>query len=307
MQSLSIIVITKNEERSIERCLRSVTFASERIVVDSGSTDRTVEIARALGARVVETSDWPGYGLQKRRALDLATGDWVLSLDADEWIAAEHGALIRSAIDAPDPPSAYRTLRKSRFCGRKLRFGGWSSDYVVRLFRRGKAEFSDDLVHEGLNVYGPIRQLDIVIEHDSIDSWDDACLKIESYSKAAAQQLFERGKRAMAFVAPLHGLAAFLKVYVLRLGFLDGAAGFGVARYSSLYATAKWRLLAELSTKAPERTSAENGASGLFMTYRIDRAARRTGYFALLTLAIFMSASLYSLLHKIITGQPLLH
>src|SRR5947199_407597 len=121
---LSLIVITKNEERSIARCLRSVALADDLVVVDNGSTDRTVEIARAMGARVVLTTDWPGYGPQKSRALDLARGEWVLSLDADEWIDPGFEDRIRSAIDAPDAPAAYQTLRRSRFCGKVVRFGG---------------------------------------------------------------------------------------------------------------------------------------------------------------------------------------
>jgi glycosyltransferase involved in cell wall biosynthesis len=251
MPSLSLIVITKNEEHCIARCLSSVD-ADEIIVVDSGSVDRTVEIARESGARVIVTSDWPGYGPQKSRALELASSDWVLSLDADEWIEPEFGDRIRRAIDTLDAPAAYQTLRRSRFCGKTLRFGGWASDYVVRLFRRGHARFSDDLVHEGLIVNGPIRRIGVTIEHDSIDSWSDAQDKIDRYSQAAAHQMMARGRRAGPLAAPLHGLAAFLKVYVLRLGFLDGAAGWGVAEYNRQYAAAKWRRLAEYSAQAKQ-------------------------------------------------------
>jgi len=248
MPTLSLIVITKNEEHCIAHCLGSVD-ADEIIVVDSGSTDRTVEIARNCRARVVVTSDWPGFGFQKNRALELAQSDWVLSLDADEWIEPEFGAKIRSAIDSSDAP-AWQMCRRSRFCGKEVKFGGWSSDYTVRLFRRGKARFSDDLVHERLIVDGPVKRIDVTIEHDSIESWSDAQDKIDRYSRAAAQQMIARGRRATPLSAPLHGMAAFLKVYVLRLGFLDGATGWGVAQYSRLYAAAKWRLLAEHSAQA---------------------------------------------------------
>ena len=247
MPKLSLIVITKNEERTIARCLQSVDFADDLIVVDSGSVDRTVEIARANGARVVETADWPGYGPQKRRALDLARGEWVLSLDADEWIDPSFGRLINEAINASDAPSAYKMRRRSRFCGRIVRFGGWSSDHVVRIFQRGQAQFSNDLVHESLIVEGSIRQIGVTIEHESIDSWADAEDKINRYSVAAAQQMLARGRRAPYFVAPLHGWAAFIKVYVLRGGFLDGATGWSVAQYNRLYSAAKWRRLAEYS------------------------------------------------------------
>jgi glycosyltransferase involved in cell wall biosynthesis len=245
--SLSLIVITKNEEASIARCLSSLDFADDIVVVDSGSTDRTVELARAHGAHVVSTTDWPGFGPQKSRALNLARGDWVFSLDADEWIDASFIAQIKTAIADPNAPSAYETPRRSRFCGQIIRHGGWSPDYVVRLFQRGRARFSDDLVHEGLIVDGPIRRLKVRIEHDCITSWADAEDKIKSYSVTAAQQLAARGFRGSPLKASLHGWTAFLKAYVYRAGFLDGAAGWGVAEYNRRYADAKWRRLAEYS------------------------------------------------------------
>jgi glycosyltransferase involved in cell wall biosynthesis len=244
--SLSLIVITKNEEAAIARCLGSAAFADEIIVVDSGSTDRTVEIARGLGARVVVTPDWPGFGAQKNRALDLARSDWVLSLDADEWIDPQYVAALRQAIADPAAPDAWRTSRRSRFCGRVVNHCGWSPDYVVRLFRRERARFSDDLVHEHLVVDGVTGKLGIRIDHDSIESWADAEDKIARYSLAAAQQMAARGRRASRRDAWLHGWGAFVKTLVLRAGFLDGATGWQVARYNRLYTEAKWRRAAEL-------------------------------------------------------------
>ena len=248
LPTLSLIVITKNEEESIARCLGSLAFADQIVVVDSGSTDRTVEIARAHGADVTSTRDWPGYGPQKRRALDLATSDWVVSLDADEWIDAEFIDRLKGAIADPNAPDAYRTPRRSRFCGQIINHGGWSPDYVVRIFRRGRARFSDDLVHEGLIVEGSISGLNIRIEHDSILSWADAEDKIDRYSRAAARQMAARGFRGSSAQALLHGWTAFIKAYIYRGGFLDGKAGFGVAEYNRRYAEAKWRRLAELSS-----------------------------------------------------------
>ncbi len=244
---LSLIVITRNEEASIGRCLDSLNFADEKIVVDSGSTDRTLEIASAHGARVVSTTDWPGFGPQKSRALDLARGDWVISLDADEWIEPGFIAVIKNAISDTNAPAAYRMSRRSRFNGQIIRHSGWSPDYVVRLFRRGRARFSDDLVHERLIVDGPIARLDMRIEHDSITSWADAEDKIERYSAAAARQLAARGVRGSPLKATLRGWAAFLKTYIYRGGFLDGAAGWDIAQYNRLYTDAKWRRLAEYS------------------------------------------------------------
>lgn len=246
MPSLSLIVITRNEEAAIARCLGSVAFADDIVVVDSGSTDRTVEIARGLGAHVTVTADWPGFGPQKNRALDLARGDWVLSLDADEWIDPQYVAAIRRAIADPAAPDAFRISRRSRFCGRVVDHCGWSPDYVVRLFRRGRARFSDDLVHERLVVDGVTGRLDIRIDHDSIESWADAEDKIERYSIAAARQMAARGRRSSPLRAVLHGWAAFVKTLVFRAGFLDGATGWQVARYNRLYTEAKWRRAAEL-------------------------------------------------------------
>src|ERR1700690_2598372 len=125
MPRLSLIVITKNEEAAIGRCLGSANFVDEIVVVDNGTTDKTAEIARALGARVIVTPDWPGFGPQKNRALDQATGDWVLSLDADEWIEPMLAAEIRAAIARADAADGYEIPRLSRFCGRIVRHGDW--------------------------------------------------------------------------------------------------------------------------------------------------------------------------------------
>jgi len=145
---VSVVVITKNEADVIERCLRSVDWADEVIVLDSGSADRTVEISQRLGARVSVTADWPGFGPQKNRALEKATGDWVFSLDADEWVTPDLRDEILNAVSRPDGAVAFRVPRLSSFCGRYMRHSGWWPDYVTRLFRRGAAKFSDDVVHE---------------------------------------------------------------------------------------------------------------------------------------------------------------
>ncbi len=245
---LSLIVITKNEEAAIARCLGSVPCAEEIIVVDSGSSDRTVEIAKSLGAKVIVTSDWPGFGPQKQRALDLAQGEWVLSLDADEWLDPDAIAPLQAAMAAD--ATAYRISRRSRFCGHVINHCGWSPDYVTRLFRRGQGRFSDDLVHERVIIDGPVRTANFRIEHDSITSRADAEDKIIRYSTAAAAQMFARGKHAHPAKAALHGWAALIKTLVIRAGFLDGKAGWDVADYNRRYTYEKWRRLAELSRKA---------------------------------------------------------
>ncbi len=245
MPRLSLIIITKNEDTHIARCIGSVPAADEIVVVDSGSTDRTAEIARSLGARVIDAPDWPGFGAQKQRALDAATGDWVLSLDADEWIEPPLMRLIETTIARADADDGYETPRRSRFCGRIVHHCGWSPDYVTRLFKRERGRFSDHIVHEHIVIAGRIGRLASPIEHDSIDSWADADEKIIRYSDAAAAQMAAQDMRSSPLKASLRGWAAFLKTYVLRAGFLDGRTGWDVATYNRRYTDRKWRRLAE--------------------------------------------------------------
>jgi glycosyltransferase involved in cell wall biosynthesis len=225
--SLSVILIAMNEEASIARALRSVAFADEIVVVDSGSSDRTVDIARELGAMVTVTSDWPGFGAQKNRALDLATGDWVLSLDADEWLTTATADEVRRAIGAGAAgPAAFRFPRRSSFCGRFMRHSGWWPDYVVRLFRRSGARFSDDSVHERLLVEGNVGTLREPIMHETFVNLEDMLVKMNRYSTLTARRLREDGKRAGLLQAVARAAWAFVRTYVLRAGFLDGREGF---------------------------------------------------------------------------------
>ena len=165
--TLSVIVITKNEAAHIEACLKSVAFADESIVVDSGSSDATPTLAASMGARVVRTDDWPGFGAQKNRALALARGDWVLSIDADERVGDELAAEIRAVVQRNDSagPTGYELNRLSSFCGQWMRHGDWYPDRVLRLFRRGAGRFSDDLVHERLLVDGHCARLNGELLH----------------------------------------------------------------------------------------------------------------------------------------------
>lgn len=226
---LSVIIITKNEEAVIERCLQSVAWADEIILFDTDSSDGTQDIARKLGAKVHSAPDWPGFGPQKNRALALATGDYVLSIDADEWVTPELRAEIEGALGAPDRLPAYRMPRSSSYCGRTMHHSGWWPDHVTRLFQRGAAEFSDDLVHERLIVDGVTGSLREPLRHEAIRDLDDALAKMGSYSTAGAQMLYARGKSASLGSAVLHGVWTFIRTYFLRAGFLDGREGFMLA------------------------------------------------------------------------------
>jgi glycosyltransferase involved in cell wall biosynthesis len=225
---VSAIVITKDNERTIRRCIESLRWADEIVVVDSGSTDATPDICRALGARVHVTVDWPGHGPQKNRALDLATGEWVFSLDSDEWVTPGLRAEIERTLAVPDA-AGYAVPRRSSFCGRFMRHSGWWPDYVVRLFRRDAGRFTDDHTHERLKVDGAVRRLREPIMHEAIDNLEQMLGKMNAYSTAAAHMKMQQGKRGTLVTAVAHGVWAFFRTYVLRLGFLDGREGFMLA------------------------------------------------------------------------------
>lgn len=224
---LSVIIITKNEIDSIAACIESVYFADEVIVVDSGSTDGTVELCQKLGARV-EVMDWPGFGPQKNRALGYAQGDWVLSLDADERISDALREEILQAM-ANEEATPYALPRLSTYLGRPMRHSGWWPDYVVRLFKRGSARFSDDLVHERLVFEGRTHHLKSPLLHETYVDLEEIIDKFNRYSTAGAKMAQERGKDSSLLLAIGKGLFAFFRTYILRAGFLDGREGFMLA------------------------------------------------------------------------------
>lgn len=226
---LSVILITKNEALNLGPCLESVRFADQIVVVDSGSSDATVEIARAAGAEVIQTADWPGFGVQKNRALDAASGEWVLSIDADERVTPDLAVEIRAVLAAAQSSDAYDIPRRSWYCGRFIEHAGWSPDYVTRLFRRGSARFTDDLVHERIVVTGNTARLASPMLHYTFRNFSEVLRKIDQYSTLSAQQRHAQGQRGSVGKAVLHGFAAFIRTYVFKRGFLDGAHGLALA------------------------------------------------------------------------------
>lgn len=229
---LSVILITRNESRNVLACLQSVAFADEWVVVDSGSSDDTREIAQAFGAHVVQTDDWPGFGPQKNRALALARGRWVLSIDADERVSPELAARIREVVAlSAGVPAAYELSRLSSFCGQWMRHGDWYPDRVLRLFRREAGRFSDDRVHERVIVQGEVARLQGPLLHDTMPGLDDALAKMNRYTTGRAQDLASAGRRSSVAGAFGHALWAFLRGYLLRRGFLDGRLGLVLALY----------------------------------------------------------------------------
>ena len=230
MPTLSVILITRNEEANLEACLASLEgIAQQIVVVDTNSADRTLEIAQNHGALISQPSDWPGFGPQKNRALALATSDWVLSLDADERLTPALKSEILTAIHHSAHVDCFAIPRLSWYCGRFIRHSGWSPDYVDRLFRRGTAQFSDDLVHERLIPNGQVAKLKNPMLHYSFMNYSQVLQKLDRYSTASAEQAFAKGKTSSPLKAVLHGAWAFFRTYVLRAGFLDGPQGFALA------------------------------------------------------------------------------
>ncbi len=228
MPSLSVIVITKNEARNIASCLKSVDFACQWVVLDSGSSDDTVSIAKACGAQVTVNADWQGYGVQKNRALTLATSDWVLSLDADEQLTPALAQEIQLALQSGEL-EAYCMSRRSSFCGQYIRFSGWTPDRVTRLFKRGTATFSNDLVHEKVLTKARIGRLDAPLLHQSYVNLESVLDKANRYSSAGAAVLMSKGRQGSLKSALLHGAWAFFRTYILKLGCLDGQLGLVLA------------------------------------------------------------------------------
>lgn len=227
--TLSVIIISKNEAGNILGCLESVSFADEFIVVDSGSTDNTVELARDFGAKVTVTPDWPGFGPQKNRALDLATGDWVLSIDADERVTPELKAAILDAM-AQAQGNAFEMPRLSWFCGRFIRHSGWWPDYVLRLWKRGTARFTEAAVHERVVPQdGKTIKLTPHFLHFPYPDLDSLVSKANRYSSDAAAMMHAKGKRANVFSALGHSFWTFIRIYFIRRGFLDGKHGLVLA------------------------------------------------------------------------------
>jgi glycosyltransferase involved in cell wall biosynthesis len=220
---LSAVLITRNAANVLDPCLASLAFADDIVIVDSGSTDRTAEIAREHGARLVQ-KEWLGFGRQKQFAVEQAKHDWVLCVDADERVSPELATSIEMALAAPVSP-VYRMPRRNRFLGRWLAHGEGYPDWSPRLFNRQNARWSDDLVHEKVLYAVTPGTLAGDLMHDSADDLSAYLERQNRYTTLAARQAFEQGRSAGVVHLALSPVVRFIKFYLLRLGFLDGVPG----------------------------------------------------------------------------------
>ncbi len=257
MHPLTVTIITLNEGEHIAAAIDSAAFADEIVVVDSGSTDRTVEIARGKGVRVF-AREWTGYVDQKNYAAEQASHDWIFSLDADERIPPALAEEIRSILAADPPYHGYRIPRVAFHLGRWIRTTDFYPDYQTRLYDRRAARWAGHYVHESVTAIGPVGRLTQELQHYSYDDLSDHLDRINAYSTLAARQMYERGRRAGTLDLFVQAPAAFLRNYILRRGVLDGSVGLVLSMVNAysvfLKFTKLWELQRTISTRSRETT-----------------------------------------------------
>lgn len=252
MPKVSVTIITLNEAEHIAAAIDSVSWADEIIVVDSGSSDGTADLARGKGAQVV-VRDWPGYVEQKNHAASLASHDWILSLDADERIPEALAAEVRRTLTSEPREQAFRVPRVTHHLGRWIRTTDFYPDFQTRLYNRRTARWHGRHVHESVRTDGPVGRLRHEIEHYSYRDLRDHLERVNHYTSLSARQMHESGRRSGFLQLLLHPPFAFLRNYVLRRGFLDGTAGLLISIVNSYSVFLKFAKLWELERNPQSR------------------------------------------------------
>lgn len=243
---LSVTIITKNEAVNISRCLNSVSWADEIVVVDSGSTDDTLKICREYNCRIIE-SNWLGFGKTKQLAVAQAENDWILSIDADEELTPELQLEIRKLAEEDFGNQAYKIKRTSYYLGKKINFCGWQNDAPLRLFNRKMGGFNDKALHESVITHQQRSTLKNRMEHHTYPTLESHFRKMKFYGVITAEQLKKKGKKSSPFSAYIRGLLKFFKMYLLQFGFLDGINGFRLCKNSAWGVWYKYKRLWELN------------------------------------------------------------
>ena len=243
---LSVAIITRNEEKNILACMESVSFAGQIIIVDSGSTDKTLEIAAEFVCEIY-SEEWRGFGPQKQSAVEKCRLPWILILDADERIPPQTAEIIKKIVTSPQILEAgFSFHRKNYFQGRWIKHAGWWPDRVIRLFRKELGYITPATVHEAVEVQGVVGILDIPIEHFTESSFARILQKIDKYSTMGAYESYKEGKSSSIFSAFTRAFFTFIQNYFLRLGLLDGKQGLTLAVTDSINKFFKYAKLSEL-------------------------------------------------------------
>ncbi len=246
---ISAVIMTRDEARNIEAAIESLRFAEQIVVADTGSNDNTIEIARHAGAEV-HSIEFDGFGSSKNRALEFCDGDWIFFLDADERVSPELARSIEGSVVNDSGYDGYTVNRLSYFLGKPVMHSGWYPDYVIRLFRKGRGKFSDRLVHEGVELNGPAGKLDGLLYHYSYENLDQYIAKLNVYSRLNAEEMYKKGRKWHFRDLIVHPAATFVKMYILKAGFLDGINGFLLAILSSYHVFVKYAKLRQLYRQA---------------------------------------------------------
>ncbi|MDX8336363.1 glycosyltransferase family 2 protein [Candidatus Cetobacterium colombiensis] len=244
---ISVAMITFNEEKILKRTLESVKgIADEIVIVDSGSTDLTEEIAKEYNAKFHKES-WKGYGPQRNSAIEKCKGEWILNIDADEEISEELKDKILSIInDEQNKKEIFKINRLSVCFGKKLKHGGWGTSYAIRLFKKGSGLFNDNTVHEAFETNKEIFKIKENIYHHSYLTMEDYFNRFNRYTTEGAKDYYRKKKKVNIFDIAINPIYKFVKMYIFRLGFLDGVEGFVIASTSSLYSMIKYFKLREM-------------------------------------------------------------
>lgn len=246
MMKLSVGIITYNEQRNLPKTLEAVKgLADEIVIVDSLSTDNTVEIAKNYGADVY-SEKWKGFGPQKNSVIDKCKGEWILLIDADEELSQELVEKIRALIGGNSEYNVYDINRCSVCFGKELKYGGWSNQYATRLWKNGTVRVSDSLVHEEFVTSNKKGKISEKIYHYSYLTMNDYFDRFNKYTTLGAQEYFKRGKKVNSFQILFNPIFKFIRMYIIRLGFLDGIEGFTIASTSAMYSMIKYFKLREM-------------------------------------------------------------